>query len=44
MSAFLKEFDAAIAAAKAKVEAAIAANPKKAVLVAFIVGVLFHAL
>jgi hypothetical protein len=44
MSAILKELDAAVASVKAKIEAAIAANPKKAVIVAFVVGVLFHVL
>jgi hypothetical protein len=44
MTALLKEIDAAFAALKTKVEAAIAANPKKAVLVSLAVGFVVRSL
>lgn len=44
MTAILKEIDAAIASVKAKLEAMVAANPKKAVIVAAAVGFVVRSL
>lgn len=44
MTAILKEIDAAVAALKAKLEAAVAANPKLALIVGAVVGFVVRSL